>query len=212
MKLSRFFSTLFGLAGICLALSTLWLCAYAMDAPSSIVEVPEAAVEQVETMMERFCAGDYAGASTCLYGTPDLGVDREAGDTVGVLIWDAFSDSMTWEPVGECYATSSGLAQNIRVSTLDISAVTAYVEEHTLSRIEEKAQAAENYDDIFDENDTYRDSFLSDTLREVTQEGIAATDTRLTTDVTLELVWSQGQWWVVSCDSLIRAISGGIAK
>lgn len=212
MKLSKFFSGLFGLAGICLAISALWLSAYALTAEPAIVTAPESALEQVEHMMDSFCDGDYATASGYLYGTPDLGADRDAADTVGMLIWDAFEESMTWEMVGDCYATDSGLAQDIRVSTLDISAVTAYIEENTRTRIVETAEAAEDYDLIFDENDAYRDEFIADILQQVTREAIAATNQQLTTDVTLHLVWSQEQWWVISNDSLIRAISGGVAK
>lgn len=212
MKISKFFSGLFGLAGICVAISALWLSAYALDAEPAIVTTPESALEQVERMMEDFCAGDYAAASGCIYGTPDLGVDRDAADEVGVMIWNAFESSMEWEMVGECYATDSGLAQNIQVSTLDISAITDYIEENTRGRIEEKAKAAEDYDLVFDENDAYRESFISEVLREVTQEAIDGTTQRVTTQVTLHLVWSQERWWVVSNDELIRAVSGGIAK
>lgn len=212
MKISKFFSGLFGLAGICVAISALWLSAYAMDAEPAMVETPEAALEQVEHLMDSFCAGDYVAASNYLYGTPDLGVDREAADEVGVLIWEAFEQSMTWEMTGECYATNSGLTQDVRITTLDISAVTDYIEENARTRIEQAALAAEDYDEVFDENDAYRESFIADILRQVTQDGIAAADQQLTTDVTLHLVWSENRWWVVSNDSLIRAVSGGIAK
>lgn len=212
MKISKFFSGLFGLAGICVAISALWLSAYALDAEPAIVTAPESALEQVEHMMDSFCDGDYAAASGYLYGTPDLGADRDAADEIGVMIWEAFESSMEWELVGACYATDSGLAQNITVTTVDISAITDYIEANARSRIEEKAKATEDYDEVFDENDEYRDSFISGVLSEVTQAAIQAANAHITTDVTLHLVWSQEQWWVVSNDSLIRAVSGGIAK
>lgn len=212
MKISKFFSGLFGLVGICVAISALWLSVHAMDAAPAIIETPESALAQVESMMDSFCDGDYAGASTFLYGNPSLGVDREAEDEVGALIWAAFETSMSYELVGECYATNEGLAQNIRVTTLDISAVTANIEEHARVNIETRAAAAEDYDAVFDENDEYRPEFIQEVLRDTTLQALEAVDAQITTEVTLHLIWSDGQWWVVSNDALVKAVSGGIVK
>ena len=212
MKVSRFFSGLFGLVGICVALSALWLSTYGMEAVPAIIETPEAALEQVESMMDSFCAGDYGAAGSYLYGRPDLGADREAAEEVGGLIWEAFQESMTYELVGECYATSNGLAQNIRVTTLDISAVTGYLEEHARVNIETRALAAEDYDAVFDENDEYRPEFIQEVLRETTLQALEETDARVTTEVTLNLVWNEEQWWVISNEMLLKAVSGGVVK
>lgn len=212
MKLSRFFSGLFGLIGICAAVSALWLSAYGMGAAPAIIETPESALEQVEAMMDSFCRGDYAAAGDYLYGTPDLGADREAADAVGSLIWEAFQESMTYELAGECYATNDGLAQNIRVTTLDISGVTAYLEAHARENIETRAREAEDYDTVFDENDEYRTEFIQEVLRETTLQALEETAAQVTTEVTLNLVWSEGKWWVVSNEALLKAVSGGVIK
>lgn len=212
MKISKFFSGLFGLMGICVAISALWLSVHAMDAAPAIIETPESALEQVESMMDSFCSGDYTGASVCMYGNPNLGVDREAADAVGALIWEAFEKSMSYELTGEIYATNEGLAQNIRITTLDISAVTAYIKENARVNIETEAAAAEEYDAVFDENDEYREEFIQGILEETTRLALEQNAAQITTEVTLHLVWSDGQWWVVSNDSLLKAVSGGIAK
>lgn len=212
MKVSKFFAGLFALLGICVAVSALWLSVYARDAAPAVVETPEAALAQVESMMEAFCSGDYAAASSCMYGNPDMGMDREATDSVGVQIWEAFASSMTYELVGECYATDAGLAQEIRVTTLDIGAVTDYLEAHARDNIESQAKGASDYDEVFDENEEYREEFIRRVLDETTQAALQQTDATITTEVTLHLVWSDGQWWIVSNESLLRAISGGIVK
>lgn len=212
MKISKFFSGLFGLMGICVAISALWLSVHAMDAAPAIIETPESALEQVESMMDSFCSGDYTGASACMYGNPNLGVDREAADAVGALIWEAFEKSMSYELTGEIYATNEGLAQNIRITTLDISAVTAYIKENARVNIETEAAAAEEYDAVFDENDEYREEFIQGILEKTTRLALEQNAAQITTEVTLHLVWSDGQWWVVSNDSLLKAVSGGIAK
>ena len=203
---------LFALAGICVAVSALWISVYARTAAPVIVQTPEAALVQVETMMDAFCEGDYAAASGCLYGTPNLGMDRDAADSVGVQIWEAFETSMHYELVGECYATDAGLTQKILVTTLDIKAVTDYVVAHARENIETKAQAAKDYDEVFDENDEYREEFIRQVLEETTAAALAQTNASVTTEVTLNLVWSEGRWWIVSSEELLRAISGGIVK
>ena len=212
MKISKFFAVLFGLTGICVAISALWLSGHAMDAEPAIIETPEAALEQVESMMDSFCAGDYAAASSYIYGNPDLGMDREAADALGARIWEAFEASMRYELTGECYATNSGLTQKIRVTTMDISSVTAYLETHARETIETRALEAEDYDAVFDENNEYREEFIQAVLEEVTTEALAQADMQLTTEVTLHLVWSGNRWWVVSNDALLKAVSGGIVK
>lgn len=212
MKVSKFFSVLFGLIGICVAVSAIWLGFYAAEAEPALVTAPESAREQVESMMNSFCSGDYAGASGYLYGEPDLGMDREASNAVGTMIWDAFQESMTYELVGETYATDTGLAQDIRVTALDISAVTAYLAAHTQENLEEQVRSAVDYETVFDENDEYREEFIQEVLRQTAAQALENTDTPVTTEVTLNLVWSDGQWWVVSNAELLKAVSGGIVK
>ena len=51
MKVSKFFSGLFCLVGLCAAVSAIWLSVHARTAAPAVVEVPEAALEQVQTMM-----------------------------------------------------------------------------------------------------------------------------------------------------------------
>jgi hypothetical protein len=212
MKISKFFSGLFCLIGLCVAVSAIWLSVHARTAEPAVIETPKAALEQVQTMMDAFSAGDYTAAQSCILGNPDLGMERDAADSVGVLIWTAFEKSMTWEMVGECYATNSGLTQKIRVTTLDINAVTAALEANARINIEEAARAAEDYDMIFDENDEYRDEFIRQVLEQTTRDALAQTQATVTTEVMLNLVWSEGCWWIVSSEALLSAVTGGIVK
>jgi hypothetical protein len=98
------------------------------------------------------------------------------------------------------------------VTTLDVAAVTAYIEAHARTNIETRAQAAEDYDAVFDENDEYRKEFIQEVLRDTTNQALIQVTDQITTDVTLHLVWSDGQWWVASNEGLLNAVSGGIVK
>lgn len=59
-------------------------------------------------MMDALCAGDYATAQSCIYGQPDLGAG-EPEDAVSKLLWDAFTDSLSYEFTGLCRITDTDL-------------------------------------------------------------------------------------------------------
>jgi hypothetical protein len=65
---------------------------------------------------------------------------------------------------------------------------------------------------IFDENDEYRDEFIRQVLEQTTRDALAQTQATVTTEVMLNLVWSEGRWWIVSSEALLSAVTGGIVK
>lgn len=214
MKISKFFAFVFGLVGICVAAYAVNISFASINSDPVLRTPPEAAHNQIVNMMDAFCDGDYQTAQTMLYGSTELGVDREAADPVGVVIWEAFQDSMSYELVGECYATNSGLSQNIRISAMNIDSVTSYVEENAKTmleqRVQERVDAEDNLDEIYDEENQYRDEFVMEVLCDCAREAIEQNSETVETEVTLNLVWADDQWWVVSNDQLLKAVSGGI--
>lgn len=210
MKISKYFALIFGLLGILAASITVGVSFACLEAEPVLLTAPESAHTQVTKMMDAFCTGDYTTAQSAMYGKIELGVDREAQDEIGRMIWDAFEESMSYELVGECYATDSGLTQNIRVTAMDISSVTGYMEQNVKLVIEERVLAAEDLDTVYDENDEYRDDFVMPILNEVARDAVENHAQNVQTDITLNLVWSDGQWWVVSNDALLKVVSGGI--
>ncbi len=210
MKISKLFSALFGVVAVVLAVFTVRLSFQNIGAEPVLLSQPDSAHEQVVEMMDAFCAGDYAAAQKKFYGTTELGMEREPEDEVGVLIWDAFQSSMSYELVGELYATDSGLSQNIRITTMDISAITAELKDTVKPLLEERVLNAEDTEEIYDENREYRDEFVEKVLCEATENAIAANTSTVETELTLNLVYANGQWWVVASDGLLKAVSGGI--
>lgn len=210
MKISKFFSLIFGLFGALAAVVTIGVSFASIDAEPVLLTQPEAAHTQVVAMMDAFCAGDYETAQRAMYGTIELGVNRDASDEIGKIVWEAFENSMSYELVGECYATDSGLSQNIRVKTMDIASVTAYLEQNAKDVLDERVRAAEDPNTVYDENDEYRDEFVMSVLLDVARDGIENHAQTIETELTLNLVWSEDQWWVVSNDTLLKAVSGGI--
>ena len=145
-----------------------------------------------------------------MLGKPSLGVDREAADRVGVLIWDAFGDSVSYELVGECYTTADGLAQDLTVTTLDIKSVTAQLRSRSQALLEQRVAEAEDTADIYDEKNEYREDFVMDVLYDAAVQALEEDAVEKTVELTIKLSYSDGSWWVIADENLLSAISGGI--
>ena len=147
-----------------------------------------------------------------ILGNPKLGVDRDPADAVGIMIWDAFVESYTYELVGESYATDSGIAQNVKVSYLKISSVTKNLRERSQTLLEERVAAAEDVSEIYDENNDYKESFVMEVLKDATQDALAEDAEMTSAEFTINMVYRNGKWMIVSDNALLTAISGEIVK
>ena len=212
MKLSKILAALFGVAGVCAAGLCVSLAFENMNASPVLVEQPESAKEQVVTMMDAVRNNDYAAAGAVMQGTPIFGADREPADAVSGLIWDAFVGSITYELKGELFATDSGVAQNITITALDMSSVTANLKERSAALLEQRVADAEDPHEVYDENNEYREDFVMKVLYDAAVQALAEDAKTVTTDVTINMIYENGQWWIVSDSSLLVAISGGVLK
>lgn len=211
MKISKLFSGIFGLLGAALLAVTVLVSVNALDDAPVLVEAPEAALTQSEAMMEALAQGDFSGAAARMQGQPQLGVDREPADEVGKMIWSAFVDSIRYEFTGECYATDSGIARNVTIETLDISSVTASLRQRSQTLLNQRVAQAEDVEQIYDENGDYREDFVMEVLHDAAREALKEDAVSVSKEITLNLVYQQGQWWVVPDQALLAAISGAIA-
>ena len=212
MKLSKILAALFGVAGVCAAGLCISLSFQNMNASPVLVEQPESAREQVVTMMDAVRGNDYAAAGAVMQGTPIFGADRAPADAVSGLIWDAFVESIQYELVGELYATDSGVAQNITVTALDMSSVTANLKDLSAKLLQKRVEEAEDPDEVYDENNEYREDFVMQVLYDATVQALNQDAKTVTSDVTINMIYENGQWWIVSDPALLSAITGGVLK
>ena len=208
--IKKILSVIFVLIGIAAAVVAVNMGITNRNADPVLLATPEAASQQVTGLMEAVCSGDFATASTYLQGQPGLGVDREATDEVGILIWEAFCDSMSYELVGECYATEAGLSQNVTLTCLDVTSVTAVLKERSQALLEQRVDEAENLEDVYDENLQYREDFVMDVLYDAAVMALEKDAKIMTTELTLNLSFQNEQWWIAADRELLDAISGGI--
>lgn len=212
MKSSKIISTLFGILGLIAAVVSIFLSFLYMDASPVLVEQPETAAAQVAEMMEAVCRNDYAAASQMIKGNPDFGVDREPEDAVSALIWDAFVSSVSYELEGELYATDSGVAQDISITTMDIASVTDVLKDRSTVLLEQRMEAAEDPDEVYDENNDYREDFVMQVLYDAAEDALKEDASTVTQAVTINMVYENDQWWIVADSQLLSAISGGVLK
>lgn len=211
MKIKNILSLLLALAAAAVAALTLWVCLGALGAQPVLMKAPSAASETADALLAAVQAGDYQTASGMMLGNPQLGADRAPADEVGGLLWDAFRDSFSYELQGECYATDSGIAQDATVTYLDFSSVTASLQQRSQELLVQRVAQAEDADTIYDENGDYREDFVMEVLREVTLDALEEDAQNKQQQLTVNLVYKQGRWWVVADQALLAAISGGIA-
>lgn len=212
MKISKFFAGLFGLLGAAIAVGTVMLCLHSLDREPVLLKEPSAARSRVEAMFQAVCDDDYEAASALMYGTPELGAHREEEDTVSAMIWEAFVDSMGYRLDGECYATDSGVAQNVRLSYLDISSVTDGLQERSRELLLQRVAQAEEMEEIYDEQNEYRQDFVQAIVEDAARAALAEDARYLESELTVELIFYQGQWWILADDALMQAISGGMVQ
>ena len=213
MKIQKVLSLVFALLAVVLTALTLWVVGGAMDAAPALVTTPAAAVETADAVMAAVCAGDYEAAGEKMYGKPNLGTDRAPGDPVGQVLWNAFLDSLSYELVGDCYATDAGLAQDVTFTCLDFSSVTASLQSRAQELLVQRvadAEGSEDADTIYDEKGDYREDFVMEVLLEVTRDALKEDAKNKEQTLTLNLVYKQGSWWILADSALLGAISGGI--
>jgi hypothetical protein len=211
MKVIKYlFSFLLAAVGLSAAAAAVFLCMEFVDAKPILLTPPDAARSKVIMLMNAVSDGNYEEASQTIYGTPDLGVDREAADEVGVLIWNAFQGSVTFELLGDCYTTDQGLAQNVSISCLDVTSVTANLKDRSQALLEQRVEEAEDVSDIYDENNEYREDFVMGVLRDAVVDALEEDGKTMTVELTVNLSYQDGKWWVVADEALLDAISGGM--
>ena len=208
--IKKLLSLIFVIIGIAAAVAAVNLSLSNQDADPVLLSPPEEAKLQVVGLMDAVCDGDFAGASTYLYGQPNLGVDRDPSDPVGVLIWNAFLDSMSYELVGDCYGTEQGLAQNVTFNYMDITSVTAVLKDRSWTVLEKRVDEAEDLYDVYDKNMQYREDFVRDVLYDAAEEALKTDAKMMSVDVTVNMIYQNDAWWITADRSLLDAISGGI--
>lgn len=210
MRKMGFFSVLFGLLGLFAAGAGIFLALTNRDAGPVLVEQPQAARARVQTMLDALCEGDWDTVSSSLYGTPDLGLDRDAADPVGQLFRQAVEDSYTYELAEDFHATDSGVSLDVVITALDLDCVTVNLRDRAQAKLEQRIREADDPDEVYDENNEFREEFVMGALYDAALEALEQDAQTISWEITLNLIYQNDRWWIMPEQTLLEAISGGI--
>ena len=207
---TKILAAVFLVVGICAVCLAVYFSAGYTNAEPALAVDPALAQQQLQSMMDAFCDGDFAQAASCMYGTPELGVDREAGSEAAEIIWGAFVESTAYELVGQCYATQDGLAQDMTFTCLDMASINKNLRDRSQTLLKERVDRAGDVSEIYDENNEYREDVVNRVLKEAIYAALAEDATTITTTVTVYLKYENNRWWVVADQELLDVLFGDV--
>jgi len=211
VKIARFFSILLGILASALMVLSIGLCLVSLNRQPQLQEVPEQAQKCAQTLMDNICTGDFQAAAQVMYGQPDLGADRDPADTAGVMIWDAFLGSISWEWKSGYYLTDTGIGRDARITFLEIPSVTEAIGRRSHELLTAKVVSATDMAELYDESNNFRPELVEAVLQEAVVRALAEDAKQTFLDVKLTMIHRDGKWWAVPDQALLTALSGGVA-
>lgn len=196
MKHTKGISYLFFLAGTLLLAAAGVLCLKYRNENAWLAEVPREAEQQIISLMDAVAARDYDTVSSLLYGQPQLLHEQGSEDEIHRRLWEAYSGSIQYSFPQPWAATQTGLTRDIEITALDAAAIAAALPERTQSCLEEM----EGEPDI--------EAALNEALDQLLQEEPATVTRRFP----LELVFQDGQWWVLPGEKMLDLLAGSLPE
>ena len=212
MKKKTLSVILWAAAGLILAAATIGTAIYGTCSTPSIRMDQSVVLDATEQVMTCARSGDYAALSGMLYGNPDLGQGIEKEDEAKSMIWYAYLDSIQWTLAEACTPTDTGVALEVTVQCMDISAVTTALQTIAPERMNQLAKEKTKEEEIYDKDKNYLPEFVAEVLRSATQEALAQSPQMLERTMTLELTRAAGSWQVVPTEELMHFLSGFVAE
>ena len=175
----------------------------------AMLKQPEEAKNTVNSFFHAVCDSDFDTAAQMIQGTPDLGVVGDSSDPVGVIIWNAYWDSARFEMVGDCYATDTGVVQNVSFTRLDVSCVSEHLRERSMEILQQRVAQAADPSEIYNEKNEYREDLVMSILEEAAQQILDEEAELVTTQLAVNLCYEDGQWRIAADKDLIDQIFFG---
>lgn len=203
---------LWAAAGLILAMATLGVAIYGTRTAPSIRMDQSIVLDAAEEALTCARSGDYAALSQLLYGNPDLGEPLPETDDAKSMIWQAYLDSIRWNLATECRPVDSGVAVDVAIRCMDISAVTEALQTVAPERMVQLAKEKTKDEEIYDADRNYLPAFVEEVLRSATAEVLSGTIPTEVRYLTLQLVRSDNSWKIVPTEELMHFLSGYVAE
>jgi len=209
MKLGKIAAAVLAVAGSLLLVGSVIGCLSAVNKAATPVPQPEGVREFALEFLATLDKGDFSGVEKCLYGSPDLGLEKEPDTESAKQLWQAYRDSVDVEYSDYCYSEGTNIYQSAKVTTLDLPAAMGKLNSAAAEILKTTLETAEDPTALLNEDgtipDTLRQQALSQALTQVLSEG-----TTVTREMNVRLVKEDGQWRVVPDGALLAVLSAGL--
>ena len=202
--------SLCALVGIGAVTAAICIATVCHDADPILLDEPEEATVMLTAMLDSVRDGDFTTATQYILGQPSLDADNAPEDALALLLWNTWKSSMSYELNGDCHTSQAGLAQDVTISYIDINSITGHLREDAEKLMEQRIAEAEDVSEIYDENNEYREDFITEVLCEAAETVIEKYSSTTSVSITINMTYQDGQWWVLAEEALLYAISGGI--
>ena len=204
--MKKLFSSLFAVVGTLLMVGTALLCLLSLNAQPHVLVFPQEASLQAQAFAEAVTRGDLESAGQYLYGQPELTADADWDDPAKSRIWDAYLESLSCVPVQDPKAENDGIQWQVRIKMLDISALMESWQQQTSAILASEQDGEE--DETLDEQ--AQEEIISAALTQGLEKALAGERKTLSQEVTLNLIYREGQWWVSPDAALLQLLSGRV--
>lgn len=211
MKMKMFHNRMIAALILLAILSSVCLGGCATAKKPAWMTDPELLRSPIRAMLDSVGKGDYSAASDWMQGQPDLGFFCP-DNTLGKVLWDAFTGSISYELLGEGYALEDGAAHKIRFTCLDLSPINEALPERTCELLKAKMAAGGDISEVYDENNAYRQELIDALMLEAANTLLAERTDTITVELEVKLVCEGGQWKIIPDENLLETITGGLRK
>lgn len=202
--MKKLFSGLFAVVGTILMAGTAVLCLLSLNAKPHILEFPQEASRQAQAFADAVSRGDLESAGLCLYGQPDLTADASWEEDAKGKIWDAYLESLSCTPYRDPEAVDDGISWTVQMKMLDVSALMESWQQQTAALLAQQEAPEE------EEQQEQATQAVEEALAYGLEKALAGERKTLTKEVTLNLIYRDGQWWVSPDTALLQILSGRV--
>ncbi len=200
---------LFALLGFLFLASAALLSVTSRKASVRLFYPSDEATVLTQTFMESVSTGDLESAASLFLGQPQLDADDQHSSPLSAVLWEAFTDSISYEFQGGLSVSGSGCSREVCVTALDIPAVMALLREQAPALLNQAAAASQR-EQIVDEAGSYREDFVMDVLCKGAETILKGQTPVVSRTYSLELVSQDGRWWILPQKDLTDLLSGSI--
>ena len=166
--------------------------------------------QTVRTFMDSVISGDYPTAYACVENYSGLGLENTPDSYDGELIYNALRRSYSYSFDGNCETDKLTSRAKVDFTYLDTKAMAAELAAQAEVLLPELLEGRSN-DEVYD-GSGYLESFTDEVYTKVLETVLPDAEKYYTTkELTFELSYSNGGWYIELDNDIINAISGGTA-